>query len=165
MKISLKIRIVLSIYFFLGLLPLSYGQCPNDRDFIEVYVRTGVTVYGSLSIKLLYEGLIYRWTDENFKNKSYFVCLDSLDNKKLCNLQSYIYNNKLKYLKNKDLLLSASNIISFDRPKMIDFRSFRENKLCSLEYDRGDQRIKQLIILLISLIPEEDSKYFKSMIR
>ncbi|MDD3876016.1 MAG: hypothetical protein PHT69_05310 [Bacteroidales bacterium] len=140
---------------------VSYGQCPTDNDFIEIRIRRGVTIYGSMSVKLTYEGLIYSWLDENWKANSYFVSLDSLNNEKLCNLQNYVWGNRLMDLEETDLTPLDSNMISFDGPKIIVFFDYRQNSFKSLNYYRGDDRIIKLISMLTDLIPKEHSDFFK----
>ena len=157
----MRLLIIPTLIF--GLYTLSYGQCPTENDFIEVRVRGGVTVYGSIAIKLTYEGLIYRWTDENWNRKSYFVCLDSLNNKRLCELQKYVWENKLIDLKEDDLTPIDSNVVTFDQDNIVEFINLRSNKLSSLRYAVCDDKIEKLILMLVKLIPKNHHIYFKAL--
>ena len=152
--------VITGMMFFLSI--HLYAQCPMDNDFIEVTVRGGATIYGSTVIKLTHEGLIFSWVDENWKNNSYFICLDSLNYKQYREIEYYIWK-KLINLKNKNLVQPDDSYIFFGFNTYIEFLNIRETKYTVLKYIIFDKRIDKLIMMLIGLIPEKYQQHFSAL--
>lgn len=140
------------IFFISLIVNYSRGQCPSENDFLELRVSGGVTIYGSVIIKLSHEGLLYSWLDKDFKKEAYFIRIDSLDLQNVCKIQEKLVSSIID-LNQQDLTILDSNVVSLRPSIKLEIIDLRYKKLIFLRYSSCQCEIENLITDLIDLIP------------
>jgi hypothetical protein len=155
-------KFLFCLCYFLGI--IAYGQ--EELEFIEIRIKHGYTLYGTNSLKLLREGLIYWqfpfWAldlpEEEQKEQAKFIPSKDLDSNKVAEIQKYVYDRRLyeiKKLNVPEYWVPSSD----DRPPVLSF-VIGEKLYSMFFYEYPNEDINKLLNLMNELIPMEDRKKF-----
>lgn len=137
----------------------------NMMDFIQIKIRIGYTIFGTRSISLQREGLIY-WTMEapispkgKIEEEAKFIPYTELDKYKIFEIMNYVHEQKLYEI--KKLEIPEECVRPEGNPDVIDFIILSTNTYCGFSYWVCDERVDKLIKMMNELIPQEDRKKFE----
>jgi len=126
------------------------------RDFVEIRIRAGASIYGTTSIILLREGLIYNsYFDYNkgIRNEVKFVPYYLLDLDQVYVIQNYIYD----FLRDSLWQVNIPNhIILGPHPIRVGILEIGKQEHTSFLYRYCNHPVDKLIMLMNSLIPARD---------
>lgn len=123
-------------------------------NFVQIEVKSGPSVYGMASIKLLREGLVCRaYTKHGDKliEKIKFFPLDELDKDKFNKIQRYVTDKEIFLIDNVDV--PDTVLTSFRNPIVIYYVQLQEDQFSMLEYRYCDPRVDAMLSLLNEVIP------------
>lgn len=168
------------IIIFFSFVYTCYGQNSesNKKDnilegFIEIKIRSGYTSYGTISITLQREGLIY-WQNPflaGLPEEAMFIPFTELDSNKVIEIWKYVFDQKLHQIER----LPEENHFSYDSTKhlfvqtipphrvnhiALTFVIHEKNKHSAYVYKYYDKRIDALILMMNELIPLQDRERF-----
>ena len=152
---------------------IAYGQSTEKSkitytidNFVTIRINTGYTVFGTESIVLQREGLIY-WRnpfladhlpEEERKAKAKFIPFEDLDMEKVYKIIKYVHEQKLYEI---DYDLSIPEYWHpTSRPTVLTFIVHEKSLYNGFNYYYCDQKIDAFIQMMNELIPEEDREKY-----
>ena len=150
-KLIILLKIFLTSHYM-------FSQDSQELNFIEVQYKEGYTIYGTVSVRLAFEGMILR-IHKKRKECIKFIQFDKLNKNKLIKLMEYVnYSNLMsKKLVSNDTLCPQSRHGSTRRFTFVDILKEKSN---FIDMECFDEELNQVLKLLNDLIPIRYRKKF-----
>jgi len=129
-------------------------------EFISIKIQTGYTIFGTNTLSLQREGLIYWFNPFMIDNpeEAKFIPFNQLDIKKVFEIFSYINDEDLVHFKEQEI--PKGTIKPEGNPYLFSFLIIKNNEYKYFYYSICNDKIDTLIIMLNELIPIEDKESF-----
>ena len=141
------VRVLICLFFLFSILP-SEEWDGNMNTFAKIEIYRGYTIYGTTSLKLTEEGLIYRksWDKHVIK----FIPFKKLNRNKLRRLQTFVIRNN--YFADYDTLLEEKYITLDKVPDIYVIRKGNYENIKVIKDDTQNAKLDSLNILMNELL-------------